>query len=71
VELVFEQPYSRIGNVVDAGIAKRQTASVYLKELCDIGVLREVKAGREKLFIHPNLMTLLTAEDHKVPEYRV
>lgn len=71
VELVFEQPYSRIGNVVEAGIAKRQTASVYLKELCDIGVLREVKAGREKLFIHPNLMKLLTAEDHKVPEYRV
>lgn len=71
VELVFEQPYSRIGNVVSAGIAKRQTASVYLKELCDIGVLREVKAGREKLFIHPNLMKLLTAEDHKVPEYRV
>jgi Fic family protein len=70
VELVFEQPYSRIGNVVDAGIAKRQTASVYLKELCDIGVLREVKAGREKLFIHPNLMKLLTAEDHNVPEYR-
>jgi Fic family protein len=71
VELVFEQPYSRIGNLVDAGIAKRQTASVYLKTLCDIGVLREVKAGREKLFIHPNLMTLLTAENHKVPEYRV
>ena len=71
VELVFEQPYSRIGNVVDAGIAKRQTASVYLKELCDIGVLREVKAGREKLFIHPHLMKLLTAEDHKVPEYGV
>jgi Fic family protein len=71
VELVFEQPYSRIGNVVDAGIAKRQTASVYLKALRDIGVLREMKAGREKLFIHPNLMTLLTAEDHKVPEYRV
>ena len=71
VELVFEQPYSRIGNVVSAGIAKRQTASVYLKELCDIGVLREVKAGREKLFIHPNLMKLLTAEDHNVPGYRV
>ena len=71
VELVFEQPYSRIGNVVEAGIAKRQTASVYLKELCDIGVLREVKAGREKLFIHPNLMSLLTAEDQKVPEYHV
>jgi Fic family protein len=71
VELVFEQPYCRIGNVVDAGIAKRQTASVYLKDLCEIGVLREVKAGRDKLFIHPNLMKLITAEDHKVPEYRV
>jgi Fic family protein len=70
VELVFEQPYSRIANVVDAGIAKRQTASVYLKALCDIGVLREVKVGREKLFIHPNLMTLLTTDDHKVPQYR-
>jgi hypothetical protein len=69
VELVFEQPYSRIGNVVDAGIAKRQTASAYLKQLCDVGVLREVKAGREKLFIHPNLMKLLTAEDHNVPQY--
>jgi hypothetical protein len=42
-----------------------------LKELCDVGVLREVKAGREKLFIHPNLMKLLTAEDHNVPAYRV
>ena len=47
--------------------AKRQTASVYLKELCDIGVLREVKAGAREA-IHPNLMKLLTAEDHKVPE---
>jgi hypothetical protein len=43
---------------------------VYLKALCDIGVLREEKAGRVKLFIHPNLMTLLTADDHQVPEYR-
>ncbi len=62
IELIFVQPYCRIGNVVDAGIAQRQTASVYLKELCDTGVLKEVKAGREKLFINPRLMTLLTAE---------
>jgi Fic family protein len=62
VEVIFVQPYCRIGNVVDAGIAKRQTASVYLKELCDIGVLKEVKAGREKLFINPRLVTLLTSE---------
>jgi len=29
LELLFKQPYSRIANVVDAGLAKRQTASVY------------------------------------------
>ena len=58
VELIFVQPYCRIANVVEAGLAKRQTASQYLKALRDIGVLDEVKAGREKLFIHPKLMTL-------------
>jgi Fic family protein len=63
VELIFVQPYCRIGNVVETGVAKRQTASVYLKTLCDAGVLREVKAGREKLFINPRLMTLLSAEN--------
>ncbi len=69
VELTFVQPYCRISNVVDAGIAKRQTASEYLKELCEIGVLNEVKSGREKLFIHPRLMTVLKSEEHVVPKY--
>ena len=70
IDVIFVQPYTRIGNVVSAGIAKRQTASVYLKELCDIGMLEEIKAGREKLFLHPNLLALLTAEEHHVPAYR-
>jgi Fic family protein len=62
VELIFVQPYCRIANVVDAGIAKRQTASTYLKRLAKAGVLKEVAAGREKLFINPRLMTLLTGD---------
>ena len=70
VELVFVQPYARISNVVDAGIAKRQTASEYLKELCDIGVLKEKKVGRDKVFIHPRLMDVLTSERHVVPKLR-
>ena len=62
-ELIFVQPYCRIGNLVDAGIAQRQTASVYLKQLVDIGLLKEMKAGREKLFINPQLLqTLRTAQ---------
>jgi Fic family protein len=59
VELIFEQPYCRIGNLVDAGLAHRQTASTHLKKLCDIGILREEKAGREKLFVHTALLSLI------------
>ena len=64
VELLFRQPYCRIGNLVDADIAKRQTASVYLKQLCDLGVLKEVKSGRENLFVHPKYIELLTGEEN-------
>jgi Fic family protein len=59
VDVIFEQPYCRIGNLVEKNIAQRQSASRYLKELTAIGVLREVQAGKEKLFIHPKLMQLL------------
>jgi len=69
VELIFVQPYCRIGNLVDAKIAKRQTASVYLKQLCEIGVLQEIKSGREKLFIHPKLMRLLTQDGNEFLRY--
>ncbi len=64
VALLFKQPYCRIGNLVDAGIAKRQTASVYLKQLCEVGVLKEVKSGRETLFVHPKYIELLTGEEN-------
>jgi Fic family protein len=64
VELLFKQPYCRINNLVDAGIAKRQTASVYLKQLCDIGILKEVKSGRENIFVHPKYIELLTGEEN-------
>ena len=64
VELLFKQPYCRIGNIVDVGIAKRQTASVYLKQLCDVGILKEVKSGRENIFVHPKYIELLTGEEN-------
>jgi Fic family protein len=64
VELLFKQPYCRIGNLVDNGIAKRQTASVYLKQLCELGVLREVKSGRENIFVHPKYIELLSGEEN-------
>jgi len=69
VEITFTQPYCRITNLVDENIAKRQTASEYLKQLCKIGVLEEIKVGREKLFIHPKFMTLLTHDSNEYVEY--
>ena len=60
IDLIFTQPYCRIANVVEADIAKRQTASVYLKRLTEVGVLQEMKAGRDKLFIHPKLVSVIT-----------
>lgn len=69
VDLLFEQPYTRIQNLENAGIAKRQTASKYLKELCDIGILEEVPIGRDKLFIHVKLMELLRGESNRYTSY--
>ena len=69
VEVIFEQPYCRIANLVERDIAKRQTASTYLKKLCDIGVLKEIKAGKEKLFVHPKLVQLMTMDSNEVEEY--
>lgn len=69
VDMLFVQPYCRIQNLVDADIAKRQTASVYLKQLADLGMLSEVREGREKLFLHPSFIRLLTSDDHPVLPY--
>lgn len=64
VNLIFEMPYCRIQNVTEREIAVRQTASRYLKELVKIGILTERAFGREKLFIHPKLMALLTRDSN-------
>lgn len=69
IDIIFEQPYCRITNLVERNIAKRQTASEYLKALCDIGVLAEQTIGREKIFIHTKLLNLLTREENKFTDY--
>lgn len=69
VDVIFEQPYCRIMNVVDKGVAKRQTASVHLKKLVEVGVLQELTMGKDKLFIHPKLMRLLTEDSNNFTFY--
>jgi Fic family protein len=71
VDVIFEQPYCRIANLVEAGIAGRQAASRYLKALVAAGVLRERSFGKEKLFVHPRLMNLLTRDSNSFEPYRI
>ena len=71
IQVIFEQPYCRIQNLVDAQVAKRQTASVYLKQLAEIGVLNECQVGKEKLFVHPKLIQLMTTDNDGITEYRL
>lgn len=59
IQILFIQPYCRIENVVGAGLARRQTASVYLKQLVSVGVLEEMVSGREKLYINTRLLNEL------------
>jgi Fic family protein len=69
IDLIFDLPYCRIQNLVEKDIAGRQAASRYLKQLVEIGVLEERAVGREKLFIHPKLLHLLTREDNALSFY--
>lgn len=69
VDLIFDLPYCRIQNLVEKGIAGRQAASRYLKQFVEIGVLEERAVGREKLFINPKLMHLLTRDDKPVTTF--
>ena len=62
LDVLFEQPYCQIADLVSAGIAKRQSASVYLKKLVEIGLLTEERVGRSALFIHENYRNLLLSE---------
>jgi Fic family protein len=63
IAVVFEQPYCRISNIVEAEIAGRQAASRYLKALVSTGMMREQAFGREKLFVNVKLLDLLTHDE--------
>lgn len=60
LEQIFQQPFCSIHHLIDAGIARRQSASVYLKKLCEAGLLQEQRFGRDKVFINHHLLHLLT-----------
>ena len=69
VDTIFAQPYARIGHLIEAGIAKRVSASRYLKQLAASGILKEEKIGRDKVFIHTKYMELLAGNGHEFAPY--
>ncbi|MEE9336145.1 MAG: hypothetical protein V3U65_18820 [Granulosicoccaceae bacterium] len=56
---ICAHPSCGISDVVDAGVAKRQTAASYLGRLAQAGVLRECRFGKEKRFVNDGVLALL------------
>lgn len=59
VEVLFEQPYSKIDFIVSKLNVERKAASRYLKDLESIGVLKSQKVGRETLYVNVDLIEIL------------
>ncbi len=59
IEVLFRSPYCKIKSLEDAGIVKRQTASTYLKELEQIGILRGLKFGRDVYYVNDDFLKAL------------
>ncbi len=51
IGLLFRKPYCRIGDVVEAGLVGRQAASRQIQRLVDLGLPREERSARERLFV--------------------
>ncbi|WP_156226631.1 Fic family protein [Corynebacterium comes] len=60
-ELLMVNPYVRIQDVIDAGLARRQTASGWLAVLVEEKMLVELKMGRQKIFINTRSLDILTS----------
>jgi Fic family protein len=59
VEIIFENPYSKIDFLVNKLNINRKTASKYLKELEEYNFLSHLKIGKEILYINDSLMEIL------------
>jgi Fic family protein len=55
VEVLFAHPYCKIQFLLEAQLAKRQTASDYLRTLADLGLLKPQKLGREVYYVNERL----------------
>jgi Fic family protein len=59
-DLLYSYPYIKIKILEENNIAKRQTASDYLKKLEKAGLLEATKIGKETYYINKGLMAILS-----------
>lgn len=59
LEIIFRQPYCKRKFFEDAAIVKKKTAGVYLSRLEEIGLMKSVKVGKEKLYSNQALFNVL------------
>lgn len=59
IEIIFNQPYTKIEDVQNGLNVTRKTASNYLSSLEGIDLMRSEKVGRQKIYINEPLMNLL------------
>jgi len=60
VDLLFSFPYIKVKVLEEHKIAKRQTASEYLKKIEAAGLLTSIKIGTETYYINHQLMNILS-----------
>ena len=65
VDLLYSHPYVRARHLVEAGIVSRNTASRYLRELEELGVLRGEQAGKGRIYVNRDLFRILSATYHE------
>ena len=60
--VLFEQPYCRIATVIERCGVSRPTATRWLAELAQAGLVEDHKVGRDRLFVNREFLDLLTRE---------
>ena len=58
IRFVMDKPFVRNCDIVEAGLAHRQTSAVYLDQLVDKGILSKEKIGKENIYKNVKLLEL-------------
>jgi len=63
LDVLMENPYARIGDVVKRCGVSRPTATAWLNALVGFGALADIKIGRDRLFINARFMQILATDE--------